>query len=73
LYDQKETPESAMGPLSWERLDDKRASRIALYHSGEITDSEKKLESLKKWGVETMVKLYTTLALPLQEITSKIQ
>jgi CBS domain-containing protein len=73
LYDQKETTESAMGPLSWERLDDKRASRIALYHSGEITDSEKKLESLKKWGVETMVKLYTTLALPLQEITSKIQ
>jgi Domain of unknown function (DUF4268)/CBS domain len=72
LHTQKETIESALGPLSWERLDDKRASRIALYHSGEITDSEKKLESLKNWGVETMAKLYKTLASPLQEISSKI-
>lgn len=71
IYAHKDVIESQMGSLSWERLNDKRASRIALYHAGEITDSEKKLESLKQWGVECMTKLYNTLAPFLQEITSE--
>jgi CBS domain-containing protein len=72
LHAKKEAIESAIGPLSWERLDDKRASRIALYHPGQITDSEKKLEALRKWGVESMAKLYNTLAPFLQEATSEV-
>lgn len=36
--------------LSWERLDSKRASRIALYHEGSITDSNDKLNDLKNWA-----------------------
>ena len=31
------------GSLEWERIDDKRASRIALYHEGAITDATEKL------------------------------
>lgn len=72
LYAQKEKFESATGPLSWERLDDRRASRIALYHPGEITDSEKKLEPLKKWAVQAMVKIYNTLAPTLGELCAEI-
>jgi hypothetical protein len=72
LHARKEAIESAIGPLSWERLDEKRASRIALYHPGQITDSERKLESLRKWGVESMAKLYNTLAPLLQDVTSEV-
>lgn len=66
LYDQlaqnKEFIESQLGPLSWERIDHKRASRIALYHNGQITDNPKELRALKEWAVETMIKFYKALA-----------
>lgn len=47
--------------MSWERINDKRASRVASYHSGAITDDEQKLEALRKWAVEKMVIFYKTL------------
>jgi len=56
---------AAMGEqLSWERLSDKRASRIALYHPGSITDDEKTLAGLRTWAVDTMARFYKTLAEP---------
>jgi len=50
--------------LSWERLSDKRASRIALYHPGSITDDEKALVGLRTWAVDAMARFYKTLAEP---------
>jgi hypothetical protein len=50
--------------LSWERLSDKRASRIALYHPGSITDDEETLAGLRTWAVDTMARFYKTLAEP---------
>ena len=50
--------------LTWERLSDKRASRIALYHPGSITDDEKTLAGLRTWAVDTMARFYKTLAEP---------
>jgi CBS domain-containing protein len=47
--------EAKIGPITWERIDDKRASRIAIYHSGAITDNEDQLETLRKWAVEKMI------------------
>jgi hypothetical protein len=65
LYDlinsQKSVLAVYLGDISWERIDDKRASRIALYHSGAITDSEAELEILKSWAVEKMVWFYKTI------------
>ena len=61
LYAQKSAIEGALGELSWERIDDKRASRIALYHPGHITDDEKELKALREWAVEKMTALYNTL------------
>lgn len=58
--------EDALGmPLSWERLDDKRASRIAAYTDGTILDPPEKLQSLSKWAVENMLRFR-------QEISKKI-
>jgi CBS domain-containing protein len=44
--------------LSWERLDERRASRIALYHSGAITDSTDDLAELRDWAVSAIIKFY---------------
>jgi hypothetical protein len=61
LYEQREALESALGELSWERIDDKRASRIALYHPGHITDPEEQLQVLREWAVEKMIVFYNTM------------
>ncbi|MEO7840927.1 MAG: DUF4268 domain-containing protein [Anaerolineales bacterium] len=61
LYAQRSAIESVLGELSWERIDDKRASRIAFYHPGHITDNEEQLKALREWAVEKMIALYNTL------------
>jgi Domain of unknown function (DUF4268)/CBS domain len=45
------------GSLEWERIDEKRASRIALYHKGAIADTEEELAFLRNWAVDAMIKL----------------
>ena len=72
LYSKKEIIESSIGHLSWERLDEKRASRIAFYHAGHITDPERKMEALQQWAVEFMPRLYNTLSPLLHEATSEV-
>src|SRR3954447_926067 len=48
-------------PLTWERLDDKRASRIAAYHPvGDLADDAERAE-LKAWAVSTAVTLYDVM------------
>lgn len=50
--------------LSWERLSEKRASRIALYRPGTITDDEETLAQLRVWAAGAMVRFYEALAEP---------
>lgn len=57
LYEKREIYESAIGAeLSWERLDTKRASRIALYRNGKIDHSAPELEEYHKWAIEKLLK-----------------
>ena len=42
--------------LSWERLDDKRASRVAVYREGSINDSEERLEETRRWLIDNLLK-----------------
>ncbi len=44
--------------LSWERLDERRASRIAAYRPGSITDSAEALAELRVWAAATIIKFY---------------
>ena len=56
LQVRKEEFEGIVGTsLSWERLDDKRACRIAAYHDGSIIDPPEELQSLSSWAVDTML------------------
>lgn len=65
LMSQKGPIEAKAGPLSWERLDRKQASRVAVYHEGTIVD-EKRHPALRQWAVETMVRFYHALAEPAE-------
>lgn len=53
--------------VSWERLDDKRASRLALYINGNIEDSDAELEIIKKWHIDKLLKLKSYLGTRLKE------
>lgn len=56
LYAEKDLIETEFGEsLNWERLDDKRASRIATYIEGKITDDSEKIESYKNWFMSKLL------------------
>ena len=67
LFAQRAKLEAAAGEMSWERLGDRRASRIAIYRPGQITDGEEELRELGLWGVETMCRFYDAVAQPATE------
>jgi hypothetical protein len=48
-------------PLEWERLDDRRASRIAVYREGNIIQSEEKLSEIRGWAIERLLQLKRVL------------
>ena len=62
IHVQKAGLEAELEPMSWERMDNRRASRIAIYQRGHITDGETRLEELCKWGVDTMCRFYSAIA-----------
>lgn len=58
----KEEIESSLGEaISWERLDNGIASRLALYTDGSIDDSDSELETVKAWHIEKLLKLKSIL------------
>ena len=63
LYEQREEIHSKLGKeLEWERLDDKRASRIAVYRDGSIQSSEEELIEIKAWHIENLLNFKKVLS-----------
>lgn len=62
LYGQKETIEAAYGSiLEWEKLEAKRACRIAIYIDGDIDVDSEKLAEIKKWVVANLLRMKQVL------------
>ena len=58
LLNQRDVIEAEFGqPLEWERQDDKRASRVALYREGSIDCSSDELHEFHIWAVENLLKM----------------
>lgn len=70
LVARKESIEQALAqPLHWQRLDHRRASRIAIVENNmAITDAETKLAALRQKAVTAMVELKTTMTPNVQAI-----
>lgn len=58
--------------LSWQRLDSKRASRVAWNFEGHITDDEPQLEELREKATMAMVRLSQVIEKWLQELGPEI-
>ena len=57
LYREKDAIESVFGEsLHWERLQEKRASRVAVYHKGSIEESSETLEEIRQWAIDHLLK-----------------
>lgn len=62
LYERKEEIHSKLGEsLEWERMDEKQASRIAVYRDGSIDVSEEELEEIKAWHIDKLLKFKKVL------------
>lgn len=57
LYQKKEQIEKLFGSsLEWERLDTKRACRVAIYRDGSIDEDSETIENIRKWTIENLLK-----------------
>jgi len=61
------------GTLTWERLDDRRASRIAAYRDGSIDDPIETRTQLMQWSIDNLLKLKKVLLPRAKEIASSIE
>ncbi len=74
LAEQKQALEGAFGEsLTWERLEDRRASRIATYRPGSIDEDAQTLEEIRKWGIERLLKLKSAFGPRLVEIVDTLE
>jgi len=67
MYQRRGEIELAFGEsLSWERMDEKRASRIAAYRPGTITSDAAKIEELRRWGVDALIRLRSAIVASIE-------
>jgi CBS domain-containing protein len=71
LLEQKDAIEGQLGSVEWEKLDHRRASRIAIYHDGQITETENH-PRLQSWAVDTMIQFINTLREPAEKAISEV-
>ena len=58
LQDQKNEIQARIGQeLSWERLDNRRACRVAIYRDGEIDAETEVLSEIRQWAIQGLLKL----------------
>jgi len=57
-------------PLSWERLDDKRASRIAVYSQGSIEAEPEELSRIRTWAIERLLRFRKVFGHRLREFAN---
>ncbi len=71
LQTERDTLERAFGePFSWERLDERRACRVAVYCAGSIDGSPDELVSLRAWAIERLLKLRSVLGSKIRDLVN---
>lgn len=71
---EKEIIEKEFGAtLEWERLDDSRASRIAIYRTGSVTSDLATLQEIHLWTVERLLKFKKVFGPRLKRYASSVK
>ena len=74
LQQQKDQIEADVGSaLSWERLDTRRACRIALYRDGSIDADSETLADIKRWAIQNLLKFKAVFPARVQKCLQSIQ
>lgn len=60
------------GGLTWERLDNRRASRIAVYREGAVTWDTSQWPALLLWAEDAVVRLHNVLAPVVSRVASEL-
>jgi hypothetical protein len=64
----REKIEAQLGTaLEWERLDDRRASRIAVYMPGTIASDQPTLDSIRNWAIAHLLSFRSVFGPLLKE------
>lgn len=72
LFEKKQIIENDFGEsLDWERLDDRRASRIAIYREGSIDDVEV-LTEIRAWAIQELLKFRKAFSSHLKTYKSQV-
>jgi Domain of unknown function (DUF4268) len=72
LFEQKPTIESEFGEtLGWERMEDRRASRVAIYREGSIDEIDK-LEEIQAWAIQELLKFRKAFSSRLKTYRSQV-
>lgn len=70
LFQRKEEIEAALGlKLTWERLDSRRACRVAVYRDGEIDADSETLAEIKNWAIQNLLKFKAVFPAKVQPCT----
>ena len=70
LLQSKEQIEASIGnELTWERLDHRRACRIALYRDGDIDVDSETLANIRQWTIENLLKFRAVFPAYVQRCT----
>ncbi len=74
LNNQKNEIEEVFGePLAWERLDDKRASRLAIYRNNTtIMSSHDEMNKLEDWIIKMLPKFYKSIESKFSDALSSV-
>lgn len=71
LLSEKETIEAQFGePLNWERLENRRACRIACYHTAGIEEPADALEKHRQWAIQHLMRFKQVLGPRLVKLAS---
>jgi hypothetical protein len=69
LSEDREAIEAKIGqPIVWQRLDDKRASRIYCSTNGSIDDDPARLEELQDWAIDLVAMFYKVFKPRVQKL-----
>ncbi len=73
LYAQRENIEQEIGlNLTWEKLEEKRASRISIYQDGSIESNEEELIQIHNWMIDKLLKFKKVFKPKFNVIIKKI-